>query len=242
MAGEDLDQPGPGPLSSLVLLRRSVPNEDRCPRRIGWRFRHVETGELRPARCGAHGCPWCGPVNARQVAGALGRAEPERLITLSQVGDDWQQRRGRMKRLAYCLRKDLGARHQWAWHVEPNPKATGYHAHCYQRGDFITQRSLSRLADRCGMGRVVDIRKFERPKGTAGIHYGLKLVGIDYGLKLTAAGQMMATYLEANGGRLVHASRGFFDGGLRAAMRQPDLGEDGGRSMWVLELGEVGDA
>ena len=86
------------------------------------------------------------------------------------------------------------------------------------------------------MGRVVDIRKWERPEGTPGIDYGLKLAGVSYGLKLAESVQMMGEYLGANGGRLVHQSRRFFPDGLRGAMRAA-LGDVEGT--WVLERGEV---
>ena len=198
-------------------------------------MREVGTGEVRPARCDANFCGWCGPVRARQVAGAIPLGKPERLITLTQVGEDHDRRRARVKWLRYLVERECG-RIEWCWHCEPNPGETGHHVHAWQRGDFLDQKALSRLADRCGMGRVVDIRKWERPEGTPGIDYGLKLAGVSYGLKLAESVQMMGEYLGANGGRLVHQSRGFFPGGLRAAMRAALGGVEG---TWVLERGEV---
>lgn len=232
-----------GESSSLVLLRRSLRTalsrenvvEGRCPRMLGWRWRNGETGEVLAARCGANGCAWCMPINARQRAAAIPLGEPERFITLTQVGDDWQTRRARLNRFRYEVAKEVG-RIEWCYHCEPNPKETGYHVHAYQRGDFLDQKALSRLADYCGMGRVVHIEKFEVPEGTPGIHYGLKLAGISYGLKLAESARMAATYLGANGGRLTHQSRGFFPGGLRAAVEAARGPSEG---LWVLERGEV---
>lgn len=216
--------------------------EGRCPRKLGWRWRCAETGETCPARCGANFCAWCGPVNGRFVAGAIGVAEPERAITLTQVGSTHQERRARMKRLRYCIEHEMGRRVEWAYHVEPNPKETGYHVHAWQRGDFLDQRELSRLADRCGMGSVVWIERMKRLHGTPGINYGLKLMGIEYGLKMVESDQQMGVYLECNGGRLVHTSRGFFVGGQREAMKEyvrkcaaADGAVDVAALTWVLE-------
>jgi hypothetical protein len=211
MSQQLVDQGASDLAPSLDLYAISLPNEEggeellRCPRKEDYRWQHEDTGEIRPARCRANFCPWCGPVNASLVAGAISLAGVERMGTLTQVGDDWQTMRARMFRLAYDLRRS----HElaWAWHIEPNPKGTGHHAHFFQRGDFLPQRELSRLADSRGMGKVADIRKWET-KGKAG--YGLKLAGVSYGLKQAQAEDTMRTYLRANGGRLVHTTRAFW--------------------------------
>lgn len=198
-------------LPSLDLYAISVPNPEggveRCPRKLEYQWQNLDTGEIRAARCRANFCPFCGPVNAGLVGGAITLAGVERMGTLTQVGDDWQTVRARVKRLAYDLRHDTGRALDWAWHVEPNPRGTGHHVHFFQRGDFLPQQELSRRADQRGMGRVADIRRWET-KGRSG--YGLKLAGIGYGLKLAEAESTMGTYLRANGGRLVHSTRGFW--------------------------------
>jgi hypothetical protein len=176
------------------------------------------TGQTVPARCKAHKCPYCLPINARLVAGALALAGPQRAVRLSLVGDDWGIARNRMKQLTLAVRRD-GYDWNMAWHREPNPAGTGHHVHGWQRGaDYVPQARLQELCQRVGMG----IPYIEKIRQTGPITYGLK--GIDYGLKLADAEDQGATYLEVNGGRIVHSTRGFWRDehgqgvGLREAM------------------------
>jgi len=201
---------------------------------------NLTTGQHFPARCKANFCPWCGPKNADLLAGAIAQAKPERAILLTDVGDDWQTVRGRMKVLSYRLRRRRSL--NWCWHVEPNPKGTGQHIHAWQYGDFYPQRMLSATAGSVGMGRVVYINRNRSKAGTP-LGYGMKLAGMPYGLKMAQAAVTLDTYLEANGNRLVHATRGFWrdeDGqaldGQREAMRtwaSRNRSADG-EDKWVL--------
>ncbi len=196
--------------SLLVSIRsngRTLEEGSGCPNRVGSGWLNVATGEVRPARCGALKCLWCGPINALITAGAIDLARPERLVTLTLVGDQWQTIRFRMKRLTYRVREEVGPV-CWSWHVEPNPKGTGHHVHALQHGSFIPVRRLSALAQREGMGRVVDIRRV-RAGDRAG-WYGLKMAAAAYTLKLARQEESYRQYLAANGGRLVHTSRGFW--------------------------------
>jgi len=211
---------------SLVRYRATVPTADvvgssvppsdieperysRCPRKLGFVMLNTSTGQITPARCKANSCPYCGPINASLVGGAIALAKPERLITLTQVGEDHQTRRNRVKKLNFLLRS-AGYATEWAWHVEPNPAGSGHHIHAFQRGEkFIPQALLSKLATTAGMGVVADIRRFELADDQAAT-YGVKMAGIKYGLKMAEQDESMRTYLGANGGRLVHASRGFW--------------------------------
>ncbi len=198
---------------------------------------NTETGQIRPASCAANTCWFCGPNNARRVGGAITLAGPQRWGMLTQVGEDWQTVRARMKRATYDLR-GLGVDLSWCWHVEPNPAGTGHHVHYFQRGGFVPQRLLSKVADRRGMGRVATVQRWHATE--AATTYGVKLAGVGYGLKLAGRADTMDGYLAANGGRMVHASRGFWrdrEGeqvGQREAMRAwaQKPGEDDGQ--WVL--------
>jgi hypothetical protein len=172
---------------------------------------NLDTGEVFPARCKANFCGWCGPLNASLIGGAIALARPERAILFTDVGNEWQVVREGMKQIAYRLRRDLGATLNWCWHVEPNPKGTGQHGHVWQHGDFIPQRALSAAAGSVGMGKVVFVNRVKAKPGQS-LDYGMKLAGVGYGLKLAQAGATMSVYLEANGKRLVHASRGFWRG------------------------------
>ena len=168
----------------------------------------LSTGTIVPAACRSNRCGWCGPRNAQAVAGAVALAAPERFGTLTLVGEDWQAIRGRMRRLRYDLGQSVG-RLQWCWHVEGNPAGTGHHVHFWQRGDFIPQAELSRMAKRRGCGGVVDIRRWRATPGRA-VGYGVKMTGVFYGIKTSEDAAGMSAYLDTNGGRLVHASRGWW--------------------------------
>jgi hypothetical protein len=163
---------------------------------------------------------------------AIHAAGPERFMTLTRVGDDWQRVRSRMKRLRYAVVRELGAC-EWVWAVERNPRGTGYHVHAWQRGDFLDQAQLSHMADGKGMGFRVDIRRWE----SGGESYALKEA---YALK----GADGEAFLAMNGGRLTHQSRGFFVGGVREVERAAvaaRLGEDAG--VWeVVSLSQLHDA
>lgn len=131
---------------------------------------------------------------------------------LTLVGEDWQTVRARMKRLQYDLAHEVGVC-DWVWSAEWNPAGTGHHVHAHQRGDFIPQNRLSVLAARNGMGEFARIRRWHT--GTQSEGYALK--GVGYGLKGTAAVESGSRFLAVNGGRLTHQSRGYFEGGVRAA-------------------------
>ncbi len=192
--------------SSLVLYRETLAGgRTRCERKKNLFLVNGATGEFVPLGCGRMTCPACVPWLAARTAGAIGLAEPERFATLTLVGEDWRTVRARMYRLRYELRKSLGVAFEWAWNVEPNPKGTGHHVHLFEHGAYIPQRLLSRLADKNGMGGVADIRKWE-PEGSLSSAYGLK--GLLYPTKELR--EDLDVFLEANGRRLVHASRGYF--------------------------------
>lgn len=225
--------------SSLVEIRTTVAPRERCPRRLGWVLVSRSSGLVVPASCKANTCPHCGPLNARAVAGAVALASPERFGTLTMAGDTWQVVRGRLKRLQHRIRASV-PESRWCWHVEPNPAGTGQHVHFWQRGGFIPQQALTNLAKREGMGGVTDIRRWKLKPGTA-VGYGVKLTGVFYGLKTSEAEGGMSTYLAANGGRLVHASRGWWRDrqGVtctqRAAMRSwAEVGQGDDPGPWEL--------
>ncbi len=135
---------------------------------------------------------------------AIVHVRPERFITLTLVGDEWQTIRGRMYRLRHDLAQEVGGV-EWVWTVERNPAGTGHHVHAWQRGRFIPQRRLSALFSRRGLGARVDIRRWE----SGGEGYGLKEA---YAVKDAAEA---GYYLAMNGKRLTHHSRGFFPDGVK---------------------------
>jgi hypothetical protein len=218
-------------------VREEASDEQRCPNKRDFDMLNTQTGQIVPASCRANSCWFCGPNNARRVGGAITLAGPERWGMLTQVGQDFPTVRARMNRLRYEIRRqvdDFG----WCWHVEPNPAGTGHHVHYWQRGDYVPQRLLSTLADGGGMGRVATVKQWRPTKGAT--TYGVKLAGVRYGLKLAEESDTMSGYLSANGGRMVHASRGFWRNrageqvGQREAMKSWAQRPEESGEEWVL--------
>jgi hypothetical protein len=169
-------------------------------------FKSVSSGRIVPMSCKSNACAFCGPRKAGSIARAIALAEPERAIRLSLVPSEWAPARRAVNRLLEYVR-EAGYSIEMAWHLEPNPKGTGAHAHCWQHGDFIPQRQLQELSHRAGLGIPYIERVRSQTGRGAAVGYGLK--GMGYGMK--AADQ--AAYLDLNGGRLVHATRGFWRDG-----------------------------
>lgn len=199
----------------------------------------ITSGEWFYARCGANTCGYCLPRNVADRALAIAYAAPERWLRFSLVGDDHQTRRGRMKQLVYSIR-EAGYATELVWYAEPNPKGTGYHVHAHQHGDFLPQRELVELADSVGMGRNTDIRAWHSEGGT-GHAYGMKQTA-GYGMKdARSRDRAAARYLEDNGGRLHHHTRGFFRhpdgtpiGNVKAAVKAARAARRSDGSNWVL--------
>lgn len=209
-----------------------------CPRRNGRIYVSSSSGAVVPYRCGSNRCPYCLPRNARGRSQAIAWSEPQRAILLTQVGEDWQTVRARMKALRFELAAATGSTFEWVWHVEPNPRGTGHHVHAWQKGPFVPQRVLSAAAAGRGMGDFARVSAI-RDAGRAGA-YGLK--GVGYGLK-SVRGSLEAArgYVEANGGRLTHQSRAFFGRvghgavSVKEATRHAQHREGGDPGPWSLE-------
>lgn len=213
-----------------------VPEPDQlgCGNMRGRAFLNLDTGQVVPARCGRLRCPYCLRVNARRRALAISLARPERAILLTQVGNDWQTIRDRVRKLRYALKSEVGS-FEWVYHVETNPKLTGHHVHAWQRGCYISQELLSSKAKSRGCGGVAYINRVRSTVGAG--RYGLK--GISYGLKGVEAQDEGDQYLQDNGWRLTHQSRGFFRvGGLPVPVRDAERSALGmteeGMKRWVM--------
>jgi hypothetical protein len=140
------------------------------------------------------------------------------------VGDIWARIRFNLNVFRRNLRR-LGFAVQDAFHVEANPLGTGHHAHLWTWGpSLLDEAAVSEAAVRAGMGREVWVGHRERPAG-APLWYGMKTV-LDFAHPTQLAPEI-SQYLELNGGRLLHASRGFWRdaegreirGGVRAAAK-----------------------
>lgn len=198
------------------------------------RYRSLSTGAVVPAWCGAWRCLRCGGNKARLAMCAASFRGHERFVTLTGLGDTWQIRRGRVKRLVHELAA-RGARTTLVWTVEENPRETGFHAHGLSGGDWASQRLWSRACDAVGLGRVMWI---EKAAGDAAGMYATKAAL--YSTKLVQSGpEVYASWLSNNGGRGVHWSRGAFGpGGFPQAKRDylaATVGESSDPGPWIRE-------
>lgn len=211
----------------------------------------VERGGNRvvPGRCKRRTCPVCLRIDAWWTANAIALARPTQALLLTRVGDDWPTVNKRMTELRRSLnRKGLAG--EWVYHVEPNPAGTGAHVHVWQRGaDGLPEHTLSTLAQAAGMGAVATVAPIRRRVGWAegqlhgvdAMAYAMKLARQDVPDGEVLLHPLQLGFLEANGGRLQHASRGFYrDGagapvagveGATAAVRR--LRSKGRRSGWT---------
>lgn len=181
-----------------------------CPRRGHLNLVHRGGGRAIPARCGQLSCVACLPFRVLDVGSAVGLAAPRWLVTLTQVGSRWPIIHERYTRFRQALKRG-GVNTEMAFHVEPNPRGTGTHAHAWAHGGPPRTRELRAAADTANMGSVVLLREIHLPSdGTiTALTYGMKacLTVPENGGELAADAR---EYLDLNGGRLVHASRGFW--------------------------------
>lgn len=172
------------------------------------------SGSVYPDRCRASQCGYCLPLNARRRCLAITYAGPQRMIRLSLMARESDKspcstalsRIGLIRRNLKRMGRDPG---EWTFTIEPNPKGTGYHAHCLQRGPSIPQAELQESCARAGAG-IPYINSIAR-KGIWTSRYGLKGFGADgYGLKAFRPNGDSREALRINNGRMEHHSRAFF--------------------------------
>ena len=227
--------------TSLVLCSESLQSSSApspivfCPRRPFWMVRD-DDGLRTPASCDSYRCDVCGPRKAfasAALATAAVRAAPRaRFVTLTQAPDDWQARRWELNKLRRRLR---AAGYSWehAWATEKGSKTGMIHVHALQWGDYVPQDQLQDA-----WGHRVDIRAIHSDGIGAYVSKdALKVAG--YTIKGTrASAQGMAEFLELNGGRALHWSRGFLHGMTkREAQRDLSAQLNGGElKSWHLEF------
>jgi hypothetical protein len=172
------------------------------------------SGAVYPDRCRASQCAYCLPLNARRRCLAITYAGPQRMIRLSLVAGESDKspcstaltRIGLIRRNLKRIGREPG---EWTFTIEANPKGTGYHAHCLQRGPSIPQEELQESCARAGAG-YPHINSIHR-KGIWTSRYGLKGFGADgYGLKAFRPNGDSREALRINNGRMEHHSRAFF--------------------------------
>lgn len=185
-----------------------------CPNGSGRVVLELYSGMVYPDRCRSSQCDYCLPLNARRRCLAITYAGPQRMIRLSLLAGELDQspcktaltRVGLIRRNLKRIGREPG---EWSFTIEKNPKGTGYHAHCLQRGPSIPQAELQESCVRAGAG-FPHINSIKRA-GMWTSRYGLKGFGADgYGLKTFRSSGDPREALRINGGRLEHHSRGFF--------------------------------
>lgn len=202
--------------SSLAYTDQTEPGErpSACPRGSGRVVIELYSGAVYPDRCRAAQCAFCLPLNARRRCLAITYAGPQRMIRLSLMASESDKspcstaltRIGLIRRNLKRMGREPG---EWTFTIEPNPKGTGYHAHCLQRGPSIPQAELQESCARSGAG-IPYINTIART-GIWTSRYGLKGFGADgYGLKAFRPNGDAREALRINNGRMEHHSRAFF--------------------------------
>jgi len=183
----------------------------RCPR-SKLELIDPSTGKRAPVRCGSLRCYACLVPVALNYASALGLARPSQKLRLTWVGRTHQEIRQRVRKFHRLLRRQ-GRQVEHAYSVEPNPRGTGNHIHGWTWGSPITLEELQDAATGAGMGAEVWIGPAHvLPTTPPMIKYGLKSV-LDYPPGVTEMWPEAREFLELNGGRLLHATRGFWRDG-----------------------------
>jgi hypothetical protein len=202
--------------SSLAYTDQMVTAEpvQSCPKARGRVVVELHTGQVFPDRCRSNQCLFCLPLNARRRTLAITLAGPQRMIRLSLVAGESDANPCRtalirIKRIRQALSRmglDAG---EWTYTIEKNPKGTGYHAHCLQRGSYIPQDHLQEACERARAG-IPYINKIKR-EGVWTSRYGLKGFGADgYGLKGYRPSGDPGEALRINNRRLEHHTTGFY--------------------------------
>lgn len=163
--------------------------------------KHVE------APCNRNSCPACAVRKARKIAGAIYVSRPRYVLTLTLVGDDYEDIRKRMGRFFDAIRR-MYPTLRYLWTAENNPAATGTHAHAYVHlaDSSISQVAVHRAASRTGVGSV-DITPVPITARATYMGYGMKDLLTD----------KRDEFLALNGRPerqfIVHPSRGFYRDG-----------------------------
>jgi hypothetical protein len=179
---------------------------DHCP----WRVQtgRDRNGEPQYRNCRQNGCLFCGPRKAAVETGAISLAGPGDMITFTQPPEVWAGKCRAMRSFRQSMRRAAQVRGQeleWISMVEPYKKG-GSHLHVLVRG-LCDPVSVQKASSRAGLGYA----EIEPPGAFRNFGYGLKIPR-----KLLTLGTAeearyrLDQYLDLNGGRLHHATHGFW--------------------------------
>jgi hypothetical protein len=180
--------------------RAPVSKVPPCPNMKGFYFLDEASGAVIPARCGRNTCPSCARANAYRIGMAVAMAEPRWSIHITKVGHQWATVQRHVNRIVEYVRRP-GNSLVMAWFVEHDPHGEDHHVHGYGRADDIGYETWQATAKAVGTGSI-HIQK-RRSDTREPVLYGLKTV-------LRGTDDDVREFLDLNGGRLVHASRGFW--------------------------------
>ena len=181
-------------------------NYRNCPNPSNLLLVNRLTRESIPMGCNKQSCPPCCLVIAAMTATAIAMAEPTHIITLSPVDTTWADIRSRLNAWNRLMRASTNAWEACA-HVHLNEGATGQHMHAFVRGSNITTEDVQTAAVTVGMREHVDIQATTR---YSCFNYGMQDVFDTIDMAYDEAAAKVDQYLAINGGRLTHASRGFW--------------------------------
>ncbi len=170
-------------------------------------WQHEITGEVRPWRCRKLTCVFCAPIEAVLVGKAIRMAKPTSAVMLTQVGERWPDTRHKVNKITKSIRRSFG-HDAWsmAYHVERDPGSPGCHIHGWHRGTTVPKDDLQVHASRAGIG-IVDIQRVRY----GSFSYGMtQVIEAPENADLDGAQQQIDDFLDINGHRLVHTTRGYW--------------------------------
>lgn len=151
------------------------------------------TRTFQPSRC--RRCIPCTRNQALGLTHAIALARPEWFVTLPALSDE--PVRQTMQRIARALRREGPM--EWAWHVERHAASNGSHVHAWLHSSSLAPSDIRTIASAALGGRITFVVRAEPLTKS----YGFKEV-------LWADDRAALQYLAANGGTLLHTSRGFW--------------------------------
>jgi hypothetical protein len=148
-------------------------------------------------------------------------AQPQWLVTLGPISCPLSKLSQQVSRYRQRLRRSTSSTLQDAYFVEPYAYRSGYHLHSYAWGAELTAELVAPAAISSGLADAAHVH-VQRISHHANLGYGMKMISHP------TDPDDRQRFLEANSGRLVHASHGFWrgpanhpaGGGYRGSLRR----------------------